>query len=396
MLGPCHFLRYALRTVGRGMALPCWAVVALTTAGAHADTRPTTFPQAAVAADADRVRVETIASGLRNPWGLAFLPNGRMLVTERPGRLRIVNQDGSLSAPVIGVPAVFAVGQGGLLDVAVDPEFAQNKTIFLSFAEPGGPGASTAVARAVLSIEANTLSQLKVIYRQTPKVAEGYHFGSRIVFAKDDTLFITQGDRYSQSQLAQDLSNTIGKVIRINKDGSIPKDNPFVNRAGARPEIWSYGHRNIQGAALDASGQLWTAEHGARGGDEINHPEAGKNYGWPLITYGVDYSGAKIGNGTSAPGLEQPVHYFEPSIAPSGMVVVSGDAFPAWKGDILVGALKMTHLARLQLRDGRVVSEQRYLSDLGERIRDVRQGPDGLIYLLTDSRNGKVLRLKPR
>ncbi|MEW6704757.1 MAG: PQQ-dependent sugar dehydrogenase [Pseudomonadota bacterium] len=362
--------------------------------GAPAQQPPSRFADAGAAADAKRVLVETVAEGLEHPWGLAFLPDGRMLVTERPGRLRLVGRDGRVSAPLAGVPEVQASGQGGLLDVAVDPDFASNRSIYLSYAEPGEAGAGTAVARAVLGAEG--LSELRVIYRQQPKVRGGNHFGSRLVFGKDGTLFVTLGDRYAHREKAQDLSTTIGKIVRIRRDGSIPPDNPFVGQAGARPEIWSYGHRNVQGAALDpATGQLWTAEHGARGGDEINRPQAGRNHGWPVITYGVDYSGARIGSGTEAPGMEQPVHYFDPSIAPSGLVFYTGDAFPQWKGHLLVGSLKFTHLARLALRDGRVVSEQRYLQDRGERIRDVVQGPEGYVYLLTDSPEGKLLRLRP-
>lgn len=357
-------------------------------------TTPTRYPQAATAPDAERVRVETVAQGLDHPWALAFLPDGRMLVTERAGRMRLIARDGSLSPPLRGVPEVAARGQGGLLDVVTDPDFARNRTVFFSYAEPGDGGAGTAVARAVLDGQA--LTDVKVIFRQVPKVGGSGHFGSRLVFGRDGTLFVTLGDRYTERERAQDLSATLGKVVRITRDGEVPKDNPFAGRKDARPEIWSLGHRNVQGAALNPStGELWTAEHGARGGDEINRVLAGRNYGWPVITYGVDYSGARIGKGTSAPGMEQPVHYFDPSIAPSGMIFYTGDAFPGWKGDILVGALVKTHLARLQLKDGRVVAEWRYLADRGERIRDVRQGPDGFVYLVTDSDDGKVLRLRP-
>jgi glucose/arabinose dehydrogenase len=239
------------------------------------------------------------------------------------------------------------------------------------------------------------LEGTQVIWRQQPKVNGPNHWGSRLVFRPDGTLFVTLGDRYSYSELAQDLSVTIGKIVRINADGSTPRDNPFVGRAGARPEIWSYGHRNIQSADLDASGQLWTVEHGARGGDELNRPEPGRNYGWPVITYGVDYSGARIGVGTSRPGMEQPVYYWDPVIAPSGAVFYTGDRFRGWRGDLLIGSLKPGGLVRLRLDDNQVVQEERYLADLGERIRDVRQGPDGLVYLLTDSRKGRIVRLEP-
>lgn len=340
------------------------------------------------------VRVETVVRGLVHPWALAFMPDGRLLVTERPGRLRVVTRNGRVSAPLEAVPAVYARGQGGLLDVALDPNFGKNRLIYLSFAEPGEGGAGTAVVRAKFA--ETRLEDVRVIYRQRPKVSTSRHFGSRLVFARDGTLFITQGDRGDYSEGAQNLSKGFGKIMRINTDGTVPSDNPFVNRKGAQPEIWSYGHRNLQGAALNPrTGQLWTVEHGARGGDELNHPEAGKNYGWPVITYGIDYSGAKIGEGTAKPGMEQPVYYWDPVIAPSGMAFYTGEAFPGWKGSILVGSLRPGALVRLTMNDGRVSREDRYLGELDERIRDVRQGPDGMIYLVTDNRNGRVLRVVP-
>lgn len=340
--------------------------------------------------------VATVARGLDHPWALAFLPDGRMLVTERSGALRIVDKNGKVSRPVRGVPAVRAGGQGGLLDVALDPGFAKNQLVYLSFSEPGEGGtAGTAVARGRFVKDA--LQDVRVIYRQHPKVHGSGHFGSRIVFRRDGTMFVTQGDRMSYREQAQNLSSGLGKIVRINTDGSIPKDNPFLKRSGVRPEIWSYGHRNIQAAALDPqTGSLWTVEHGARGGDELNRPEAGKNYGWPVITYGVDYSGEKIGQGTSKKGMEQPVYYWDPVIAPSGMIFYTGAAYPAWKGSIFVGSLRPGALVRLELRNNRVVKEERYLTELDERIRDVEQGPDGLIYVVTDSGNGRVLRLDPR
>jgi glucose/arabinose dehydrogenase len=341
------------------------------------------------------VRVETVAKGLERPWALAFLPDGRILVTERPGRLRIVERDGRVSKPLDNVPPVVARGQGGLLDIALDPRFAENRLVYLSYAEPGENNtAGTAVLRGRLAD--GKLDDVQVIYRQQPKVGGGNHFGSRLLFARDGTLFVTQGDRFGYRERAQDLSSGLGKIVRINPDGSVPKDNPFVGRSGTRPEIWSYGHRNVQSAAFHPeTGQLWTVEHGARGGDELNHPEAGKNYGWPVITYGVDYSGAKIGEGTAKPGMEQPVYYWDPVIAPSGMIFYTGEAFPDWKGSILIGSLTPGLLVRLTLKDGQVAREGRYLGDLGERIRDVQQGPDGLIYLVTDSRDGRVLRVRP-
>jgi len=343
------------------------------------------------------VRVETVARGLEHPWALEFLPDGRMLVTERPGRVRIVQPDGQVSPPLAGVPRVQAAGQGGLLDVALDPDFARNRVIYLSYAEPGegGGGAGTAVARARLGD--GRLEDLRVIYRQQPKVEGGNHFGSRLVFAPDGKLFVTQGDRFAYREEAQNLASDLGKIVRIDPDGSVPPDNPFVGRPNARPEIWSYGHRNVQAAAIDpATGRLWTVEHGARGGDELNHPEAGKNYGWPVITYGVDYSGFRIGEGTANPGMEQPVYYWDPVIAPSGMLFYTGDAFPGWKGSVLVGSLQPGALVRLELRDGRVAREERYRDDgLASRIRDVRQGPDGLVYVVTDEGDGRVLRVSP-
>jgi glucose/arabinose dehydrogenase len=338
-------------------------------------------------------RATDVAVGLEHPWGLAFLPDGRMLVTERPGRLRLVARDGSVSEPLTGVPRVLARGQGGLLDVALSPSFAQDRLVYLSFAEPGGAGGSTAVARGRLGERG--LDDTRVIWRQEPKVSGNNHWGSRLVWRPDGTLFVTLGDRYTYMERAQDLSTTIGKIVRINADGSVPRDNPFVDRGNARPEIWSLGHRNVQAATLDASGQLWTVEHGARGGDELNRPQAGHNYGWPVITYGVDYSGARIGVGTAAPGMEQPVYYWDPVIAPSGATFYSGAAFPDWRGDLFVGSLQPGRLVRLRLRDGRVTHEERYVIGRGERIRDVTEGPDGFLYLLTDSPKGRIVRLAP-
>jgi aldose sugar dehydrogenase len=362
------------------------------------------LPNAACTQDAPRTydsqrhrfRVVTLTADLENPWGLAFLPDGRMLVTERPGRLRIVAQDGTLSPPLAGVPAVFADGQGGLLDVALAPDFPQSRTIYLSYAEPGDGGrAGTTVARG--RVGETGLENVQVVWRQEPKVSGGAHFGSRLVWARDGNLFITTGDRQNRP-FVQDLSKLQGKVIRVRPDGSIPRDNPFVNRAppGARPEIWSYGHRNMQGAALHPeTGQLWTVEHGARGGDELNAPKAGRNYGWPVITYGRDYSGASIGEGQRKAGMEQPIYYWDPSIAPSGLMFYTGDAFPNWKGNAFVGALGYRLLARLELDGERVRAEERLLEDVSRRIRAVVQGPDGFIYLLTDEGNGRIMRIEP-
>jgi glucose/arabinose dehydrogenase len=292
------------------------------------------------------------------------------------------------------VPEVAARSQGGLLDVALDPKFAENRLVYLSFSEPGDGGeAGTSVARGRLG--ASGLEAVQVIYRQVPKVRSGGHFGSRLVFHPDGTLFVTQGDRQNQRGRVQDLANGIGKIMRLNPDGSIPRDNPFSNRDGARPEIWSYGHRNAQAATLDEDGNLWTVEHGARGGDELNQPEKGRNYGWPVITYGVDYSGMRIGEGNAKEGMEQPVYYWDPVIAPSGMTFYTGDAFPGWNGNILIGSLGTGSLVRLVLDGKRVTTEERYSVDGGARVRDVRQGPDGFVYVVTDADNGKVIRIVP-
>jgi aldose sugar dehydrogenase len=340
------------------------------------------------------VRAEVVARGLEHPWALAFLPDGRMLVTERPGRLRIVEPGGRVSAPLGGVPAVYARGQGGLLDVTLDPRFAENRLVYLSFAEAGEGGAGTAVARGRLG--EGRLEDVQVIYRQQPKVEGGGHYGSRLVFGTDGTLFVTQGDRMDYRERAQDLAEGLGKIVRINADGSIPRDNPFVGRDGARPEIWSYGHRNVQAAALHPqTGRLWTVEHGARGGDELNAPQAGRNYGWPVITYGRDYSGAKIGEGTVKEGMEQPIYYWDPVIAPSGMTFYTGDALPGWKGSILIGSMQPGALVRLTMGSDRVAREERYLGELDARIRDVQQGPDGFVYVVTDAPDGQVLRVRP-
>jgi glucose/arabinose dehydrogenase len=338
------------------------------------------------------IAVVTVAEDLEQPWGLAFLPDGRMLVTEKEGRLRLVGADGALSEPLAGVPEVDDGGQGGLLDVALDPEFASNRLVYLSFSEPGAGGAGTAVARGRLG--SDRLEDVAVIWRQRPKLGTGQHFGSRLVFLRDGTLIVTLGDRNSREYIP-DKTAQIGKLVRINRDGTIPEDNPFAGDPAYSPDIYSLGHRNVQGATLHPeTGQLWTVEHGARGGDEINMPERGKNYGWPVISYGREYSGGKIGEGTAKPGLEQPVYYWDPSIAPSGMTFYTGDKFPAWRGDLFVGALKYRLVARLEVAGSRIVGEERLLEGI-DRIRDVRQGPDGYLYLLTDEDDGRILRIEP-
>ncbi|KLK93754.1 hypothetical protein AA309_06915 [Microvirga vignae] len=360
---------------------------------------PVAFAQDTQRLRTDKVEVivETVARNLQNPWGLAFLPDNRMLVTERSGRLRIVDTEGKLSEPIKGLPDISVRGQGGLLDVALDPNFAQNRLIYLSFAEDRGEGRNgTSVARARLSQDGAALEDTRVIFRQEPSYAGTHHFGSRLNFDRDGNLFVTLGERNDLRDQAQSLSNHLGKIVRIRPTGGAAPGNPFLNREDARAEIWSLGHRNIQSAALHpTTGELWTVEHGARGGDEVNIPQKGRNYGWPVISYGVHYSGQKIGEGTRKPGLEQPIYYWDPSIGPSGMAFYTGDKFPAWRGSILVGALAGKLVSRLEISGNRVTGEERMLQNLGERIRDVRQGPDGLIYLLTDSRQGRILRMRP-
>lgn len=340
------------------------------------------------------VTVETVAGGLDHPWGLAFLPDGRALVTERAGRLRVVQRDGSLSRPLGGVPAVVSRNQGGLLDVALDPRFGENRLVYLTFSEPRGAGNTTAVARGRLNVAQTALEDTTVIFRQQPAHNGGHHFGSRLVFDREGALFLTLGDRYSLRDEAQNPGNHLGKIVRIRPDGS-PAG---AAKAGWLPEVWSIGHRNVQGAALHpVTGRLWTAEHGARGGDEINTPQAGLNYGWPVITYGRDYSGARIGEGTAKAGMEQPLYFWDPSVAPSGMTFYTGNRFPAWRGSVFVGALAGRHVARLELDGERVVAEEKLFADLGLRVRDVRQGPDGHLYLLTDqpAPEGRLLRVVP-
>lgn len=343
---------------------------------------------------------QVLASGLEHPWGLAFLPSGEILVTERAGRLRVVSKDGKLSPAVAGLPAVFASGQGGLLDVILDPAYATNGLIYWSYAEADGGVNGTTVARGKLVLGATPkLENVQVIWRQAPKMDSALHFGGRLVFAPDGKLFITTGERSMMAGRvqSQNLDSTLGKVVRINADGSIPADNPFVKTPGAKPEIWSLGHRNIQAAALDPSGQLWTVEHGARGGDELNRPEPGKNYGWPVATYGEEYSGRTIGEGiTGKDGLEQPVYYWDPVIAPSGMAFYEASLFPGLKGSLLIGSLREQHVDRLVLKDGKVVGEERLFTDIGGRVRDVRVGPEGAIYVVTDEDDGKLIKITPK
>lgn len=339
-------------------------------------------------------RVVIVADNLTHPWGLAFLPRGDLLVTERPGRLRRI-RDGKLQAkPLDGVPTVHASRQGGLLDIALHPQFADNRLVYLSYAAQADGLGGTEVVRGRL--EGDGLVDVERIFAVEPKTPGGAHYGARMVFDRAGKLYLTIGDRYNLLHRAQETNDHIGTIVRLNDDGSVPADNPFVDTPGAQPEIYSYGHRNPQGLTLRPSdGAVWAHEHGPRGGDEVNIIESGANYGWPAITYGIDYSGAKISEFTSKPGMRQPVTYWVPSIAPSGMAFYTGDQFPKWIGDLFVGALKHRHLRRLVLRGDKVVEQEELLGDLNERIRDVRSGPDGFIYVLTDSPQGQVLRLEP-
>lgn len=398
-------LALALASLGAGCAK---ADSSAAKAGAPLETRPPNSdyqPAFAGQTRAPGVRSEIAldvtpaVTGLQRPWAFDFLPDGRMIISEIEGRLRIAGRDGRLSAPLGGVPAVDARDQGGLLDVAVDPDFARNQTIFFSYSEPRQGGNGTALARArLVDGPQPRLEDLQVIFRQMPTFDSTKHFGSRIVFASDGTVFLGLGERSLPASRvhAQDLNSHFGKVVRINKDGSVPADNPFVGKPGARPEVWSYGNRNIQSAALrPTTGQLWVIEHGPRGGDELNLIQAGKNYGWPVISYGLEYSGQKLpGGATAREGMEQPVYYWDPVIAPSGMIFYTGDLFPAWRGNIFVGGLESQKLVRLVLDGDRVVGEEWLLQDQDERIRDVGQGPDGAIYVAVDG--GSILRITPK
>lgn len=347
------------------------------------------------------VSLVPVATGLANPWALAFLPDGQFLVTERAGRMRIVSANGQVGPALTGLPAVATGGQGGLLDVVTDTDFARNRRIFFCFSEPasagsGGGGNSTALARATLSADARSVQNVQVLFSQRPKVESSLHFGCRIVQTGDGNLFLTLGDRYHRKDDAQKLDNHHGKIIRISADGAAPPDNPFAKQPGALPEIWSYGHRNPQGATLAPDGKLWMHEHGPQGGDEVNQPQPGRNYGWPVITYGENYGGGKLGEGTAKAGMEQPLHHWVPSIAPSGMVFLTSTRYgAAWQGSLFVGSLKFGTLHRLEVAGGKVQREEKLLQGNGERIRDVRQGPDGLLYMVTDSPQGRLLRLQP-
>ena len=350
------------------------------------------------AARALDVEPVTVARGLEHPWALAFLPDGRMLVTERAGRLRIVGADGRLSAPLAGLPAIAAGGQCGLLDVVVDPRHAAHPRIFFTFAEPAASGGGNSTAVASARLVGDELADVRTIFSQRPKLRSQQHCGSRIVVAHDGRLWVGLGDRFSAKDEAQNPANHIGKVVRIEPDGQVPADNPYVGRAGVAPELWSLGHRNIQGAALHpVTGQLWTSEHGPQGGDELNIVEGGRNHGWPLVTRGRNYGiGTRIGEDGPKPGFVEPIRTWLPtSVAPSGMAFLTSERYPGWQGSLFMGTLRGQALLRLRLDGNRVVGEERLLENLGERIRDVRQGPDGWIYVLTDSADGRILRLQP-
>jgi len=377
--------------------MPLIQIVALLIAGLGIGFTPlpSAAAEAVIASQEHAFRVVTVTRGLEYPWGLAFLPDGRLLVTERPGRLRLVAADGRLDPqPVTGLPDIAAHGQGGLLDVALHPQFSDNGLVYLSYAARGAGGVGTEVARGRLVD--HRLENLEILFRQQPKSSTGRHFGSRLVFDRAGHLYITLGDR-GEMQRAQKMDDLAGKIVRLNADGQIPPDNPFVKQANARPEIYSLGNRNVQGAVLHPrTGELWTHEHGPQGGDEVNVIRAGRNYGWPVITYGVEYGiGTKIGEGTRKEGMEQPLHIWVPSIAPSGLAIYQGDRFPRWRGDLFVGALRAQMLVRLRFDGEKMVREERLLEGKLGRIRDVRVGPDGYVYLLTDASDGVIARLEP-
>ncbi|SSW71931.1 Aldose sugar dehydrogenase YliI [Achromobacter veterisilvae] len=342
-------------------------------------------------------RVTAVAGGLDHPWSMAFLPDGGVLITERSGGLRLLRVPGGLSRPLAGVPKVAAQGQGGLLDVALSPDFAADRYVYLSYAESNGSKSGTAVGRGRLSADGAALEDFRVLFRQEPKLSSGQHYGSRLVFDRKGYLYISLGEN-NQRPTAQELGKLQGKVVRLKADGSVPPDNPFVGQAGARPEIWSYGHRNPQGMALNPwSGELWENEHGPRGGDEINLIRPGRNYGWPLATYGINYSGQPIpeAKGETQPGMEPPLYWWPRSPAISGMAFYDADRFPAWRNSVFIGALADQNLIRLTLDGDRVVAQERLLDDRKRRIRDVRQGPDGYVYVLTDASPGELLRVAP-
>jgi aldose sugar dehydrogenase len=343
--------------------------------------------------------VTVLARGLEHPWAVEPLPGGDLLVTERPGRMRIVSASGQVGQPLANLPKVDAKGQGGLLDVALSPSFASDRTVYWSFSEPRPGGNATSVARGVMSQDRRSLENVKVIFHAMPTYDGDKHFGSRLAFGPDGKLYVTLGERSDKPMRpqAQRLDSDMGKILRINADGSVPEDNPFAGKPEARPEIWSLGHRNVQAAAFDPDGQLWEVEHGTNGGDELNRVEKGKNYGWPLVAYGEEYAGTPIpGAVTAKQGYEQPVYYWDPVIAPSGMQFYSGEAFPEWKNNLFIGGMGATSLVRLTMENGRVTGEEHLLKERGQRVRDVRQGAKGELYLVTDQDNGELWRIAPK
>lgn len=349
-----------------------------------------------IAAQAQSIKTEVVAQGLNSPWAMAAMPNGEWLVSERPGAIRKVDVKGKVGAPLLGLPKIDAGGQGGLLDLVLDSGFASNRQLYFCFTEAGPGGNGTALAKARLSADDTALEQVQVIFQQLPKMEGRHHFGCRIVEGRDGNLFMTLGERFSGMQRAQQLDNHFGKIVRVTKDGKAPADNPFVKTAGALPEIYSYGHRNPQGLVLDTQGQLWAHEHGPQGGDELNLVKPGNNYGWPTITYGEKYGGGKMGDGATAKdGMEQPNVQWTPSIAPSGLAQLSSKAYgEVWRGSYFLGSLKFRYLERVQLVNGKAVTQQKLLEGVG-RLRDVRQGPDGLLYVLTENEPAQILRLRP-
>ena len=372
--------------------MPLSRLFPLGLAALMAGAAPAAIAQETVRSKAADFRIVEVATDLEHPWGLAFLPDGRMLVTERPGRLRIVGADGSLGEPLTGLPEIYDSGQGGLLDVILDPDFASNSTIYFSYSTPVERRGTTRIAKAKLTDTG--LEDVTVLFTATTPGSNGRHFGSRLVIGTDGYLYASIGD-HGADDTAQDLSLHSGKIIRITKDGAPAPDNPFLGTAGALPEIYTYGNRNPQGMTLTPEGELWANEHGPRGGDEVNVITAGANYGWPVVTHGRAYSGLPMGEGKEKEGMTPPIQVYVPSIAPSGMAFYQGDAFKGWQGDLFIGALALTHLNRLDMEDGKIVGEERLLEDKGWRIRDVRSGPDGFLYLLTDAPDGKLVRLEP-
>lgn len=373
----------------------------LQTEEANAPSQSPAFPQQTRACEVSEdvaFDVVVLTDGLEHPWAVEPLPDGDLLVTERPGRMRVISADGELGQPIGGLPEVDARGQGGLLDVTLSPTFESDRTIFWSYAEPRDGGNGTAVARGTLSADRQSLGDVRVIFRALPTYDGTLHFGSRLAFGPDGDLFITTGERSDRPmrEYAQRLDSHLGKILRIEPDGSVPDDNPFVDRDDAQPEIWSLGHRNVQAATFDPEGRLWIVEHGPRGGDELNLIEAGVNYGWPEQSYGIEYSGEPIPGAETAPGeFQQPVYYWDPVIAPSGAEWYTGDAFPEWRGNLFVGSLVQTGLVRLMIEDERVAGEEHLLENRGQRVRDVQQGADGELYIVTDEDNGELWRIDP-